>query len=73
MLYIFGLVLFSTIAWLIYYLRHDNREEGEAEASNKAIKDMLDDAYLVKTARDLLNAQRDAAAGKLLRDKYTRK
>ncbi len=68
-----GLVLCFTIGMLIHYLRTDNDDKGEAEESNRQMKELLDEARIVKEARDALRRDPNNAAAKLLRDRYTRR
>ena len=73
MLYIFALVLCFTIGLLVVNMRHDAQEKGESEESNRQMREMLDEARIVKEARDALRRDPNNAAAKLLRDKYTRR
>jgi hypothetical protein len=51
----FGLILCFTIGSLIYYLRTDNEEKGEAETVSKSQKDALTHAEESNTISNIID------------------
>lgn len=51
---ILGFIVLGTISMLVFYLRHDSKERGEAEESERQMKEFLDEVKKAKSARQSL-------------------
>ena len=67
-----ALALSLSLGGLLLALYRHSYKRGEKDAENKTMKGILDDVYVAKRAKEIVNSRPNSDAAKRVRRKYTR-